>query len=68
MTNVVDLRPAENPDNILKEAMGVYTQCLILGWDKEDYFNPRASLGLTTEELLMLVEVFKFRLLNGDYA
>jgi hypothetical protein len=58
---------AENPDNVLELAMGVYESVLILGYNEEGYLDPRVSLNLDVEEMLFLIEKFKFKLLAGDY-
>jgi len=71
MTNIIKHYPknaAENPDNVLEQAVGHYQDVLILGWNKLDCLEIRSSLGLDVRDLLVLVEVFKFKLLNGDYS
>jgi hypothetical protein len=71
MSNVVKFYPnnsAENPDNVLEQAIGEYSDVLILGWDKDDIMDCRASLGLSHEQVLWIIAKFKHKLLNGDYA
>jgi hypothetical protein len=58
---------AKDPDVVLSEADGQYSSVLIIGWSKEDKLDARASLDLTTNEILWLIENFKHKLLNGDY-
>jgi hypothetical protein len=65
--DVVDLVPAQNPDVVLKEAIGHYAQVLILGYDAEGYLDVRGSLGLDKAEILMLIEQFKFNLMSDVY-
>lgn len=68
--NIVEFTPidaAKDPDVVLEKAKGSYKSVLILGWDKEGYLDPRASLNLTGREMLWLVEVFKTKLVAGDY-
>ena len=39
MNNVIKFYPknaAENPDNVLEQAVGAYDEVLIIGWDKND--------------------------------
>ena len=45
---------AENPDAVLEQAIGSYTDVLILGWDKDGLLDPRGSLGLTCKDILWL--------------
>ena len=63
-----ELVPAYNSDTVLKEALGSYENCLILGWNKEGEFEVRGSMGITSKDYLWLVELFKYRLINGDYS
>jgi hypothetical protein len=58
---------AKNPDHVLEQAVGNFSECLILGWDKEGYMDIRASLGLKKAELVLLCEQFKHNLLAGMY-
>ena len=59
---------AENPDNVLEQAMGEYSDVLILGWDKDENMDCRASLGLSHEQVLWIITKFQRKLMNGDYA
>ena len=61
---------AENPDNVLEQAMGRYSHVFVLGWLKDDGpLDARASMNLKDGgDLLWLLEMFKLKLLNGDYA
>lgn len=67
MSEVITLHPTMDPDHVLEQAVGVYGDCLIIGYDKEGYLDVRASLSLTTSKILLLMEQFKFKLLSGDY-
>lgn len=66
MTNVIELNPAKNPDVVLEHAKGKYRDCLIIGWDTEDYLDVRATLGLNKSDMLFLIENFRHKLLSGD--
>ncbi|VDS08878.1 hypothetical protein PARHAE_02063 [Paracoccus haematequi] len=72
MSEVVKFYPqnaADSPDNVLEQAIGVYDQVLILGWDKDGNFDGRASPALKDRsDVLWLVEVFKTKLMNGDFC
>lgn len=58
---------AKNPDAVLEQAVGSYDEVLILGWNKDGTFDPRATVDMTNRELLWLIELFKKKLLDGDY-
>ena len=70
-SNVVKSSPknaAENPDIVLERAIGKYQDVLIIGWDKDGFLDARSSLGMSHDNVLWLIEKFKHKLLNGDYA
>ena len=59
---------AKDPDNVLEQAMGVYSEVLVLGWDKEGRMAARASLGFRDgAEMLWVLELFKNNLITGVY-
>lgn len=69
-SNIVEFFPAnaaENPDNVLKQAMGVYDTVLIIGLDKDGYLDARASTNLKHSQALWFLEKFKWNLLAGLY-
>lgn len=60
---------AENPDNVLEQAVGEYDSVLIIGWDKNGELDCRASMNLKDGgDCLWLVELFKTKLMNGDFS
>lgn len=60
---------ADNPDNVLEQAVGEYESVLILGWNRDGNLDVRSSSNLVDGgDLLWLVEKFKFNLLAGDYS
>ena len=68
MGEVFELNPSSNPDSVLKHAVGVFKEVLILGYNQDGYMEVRASNGMAPKaELLMLVENFKHALMNGLY-
>lgn len=70
-SNVTKFYPkgaAENPDNVLEQAMGQYSDVLIIGYDKDGYLDVRASTTLDHTQINWLVDSFKNKLLNGDYG
>lgn len=71
MGNVEKFYPkgaAKDADNVLEQALGKFSQVLIIGYDKEGEFDARATLGLKDGgDVLWLLETLKFKLLSGDY-
>lgn len=55
-------------DTVLDEAKGNYTSVVAIGWDNEGYLDVRSTNNLDQRDILYLVEMFKHKLLNGDYA
>lgn len=72
MTDIVKFYPkdaAKDADNVLEQAVGVYDEVLIIGWDKDGQFNARATLGLKDGgDCLWLVETFKLKLMTGAFS
>lgn len=58
---------AENPDNVLEQAIGALESVLVVGYDKHGNLDARASLNLDEEEIIFMLEMFKHKLFNGDY-
>lgn len=68
--NVVKFYPADaakDPDNVLEQAIGSYESLIILGYDKEGRFDPRATSTMTEGTIIWILEYFKMKLLRGDY-
>jgi len=65
---LADLTPALSPDTVLTEAMGVYGEVVVVGYDKDGNLDARASLNLNSAQILWLLEAFKMQLLQGQYA
>lgn len=61
------MNAANNPDNVFEQAIGEYESVFIVGYNKEGEFDPRASLNLTQKDILWLIEMFKIKMMNGDY-
>lgn len=72
MSEVVKFYPADAAkvaDNVLEQAVGTYSEVLVVGWDKDGNLEARATLGLQDGgDILWLLETFKSKLLNGDYS
>lgn len=60
---------AKSADNVLEQAIGQYSEVLLIGWDTNGNFDARATLGLKDgADCLWLVEAFKHKLMNGDFG
>lgn len=60
---------AEKADNVLEQAMGTYSEVLLIGWDANGNLDARATLGLKDGgDVLWLIEAFKHNLMTGVYA
>ena len=72
MAEVIKFYPkdaAQDPDNVLEQAVGDFSDVLIIGWDKDGNLDARATLGLTDGgDVLWLVEAFKHRLMSGHFS
>ena len=68
--NIIKFIPrdaASDPDVVLEEAKGQYTKVILLGFDGDGNLDTRASLNVTYQEILWMLELFKHKLLYGDY-
>jgi len=68
--NIINLHTSNDAidaDIVVEEAIGVYENVVIIGWNKQEELDVRASLNLSHSEILWLLETFKARLLNGEY-
>ena len=59
---------AKNPDSVLEQCIGNYDEVFVLGYDKTGNLDARASTNWDAKEILFALEVFKTKLLNGDYS
>lgn len=64
MADVVKLRPAEDPNEVLTRAVDVYDEVLLIGWTKEGAAQMRSTLGLEAGDILLLIEIAKKMLLE----
>lgn len=70
MNKVVKFYPrnaAQNPDAVLEQAIGVYDQVFVIGYDKDGLLEVRASLNFPIRNIFFMLDAFKFKVLNGDY-
>lgn len=69
-SNVVHLRKELIPNTVLDAAKDKLAFVFIAGVDTEgfSYFAANAGSAKDINEILYLVEQFKFKLLNGDFA
>lgn len=71
MTEVIKFYPkdaAVNPDPVLEQAMGVYYQVLVVGYDKNGALDVRASLNFPMRDIFFAMDAFKHRVLSGEYG
>ena len=71
MSEVIKFYPAnaaKNPDAVLEQAVGVYDQVFVLGYDKDGELEVRASLNFKMREIFFAMDAFKHKVLNGDYG
>jgi len=64
MADVIKLRPADDPDEVLKSANGNYQQLIIVGWNNDGQLDVRATLGMDAAETIYLIEMFKHAILS----
>lgn len=71
MSEVVKFYPkdaAKNPDAVLEQAVGVYDQVFLIGYDTASgALDVRASLNFKMRDIFFALEAFKFKVLNGEY-
>ena len=69
--NVIKFYPADaykDPDAVLEQAIGEFSDVLIIGWNKDGHMDVRATKGLDDGgDMLWLIEKFKFNMLAGAY-
>ena len=66
--NIINLsKTAANPDTVLEKAIGQLESVLVIGYDKNGHIDVRASMNLQHKDILWLIELFKTKMLNGDY-
>ena len=59
---------AKDADAVLEQAQGNFSEVLIIGWDNDGMLDAPATLGLKDGgDLLWLIELFKAKLIAGDY-
>lgn len=59
---------AVSPDAVLEQAIGEYDSVVLIGWNKDEALDARASLNLKHADIHWLLSVFQNKLLNGDYS
>lgn len=58
---------AQNPDAVLEQAAGNFENVFIIGWDNAGNLDVRASTNWSVGEIVMAIEMFKHKLMTGDY-
>lgn len=68
INNVVKLycnNAADDPDNVLEQAIGKYSEVLIIGWNHDDVLDVRRTNDLSDADMLLLMEIFKRLLIEN---
>ena len=71
MADIVKFYPkdaAKNPDAVLEQAVGVYDQVFVIGYNKDGDLDVRGTSNFTLKEVFFALDAFKFMVLNGDYG
>jgi len=68
INNVVNIIPAIDPDEVLKKAIGNYSEIVILGYDKDGAFDFRAGGKANMAEVIFMLQTAIHKTMNGDYA
>lgn len=71
MVKVVDIKPrnpADDPDTVLERAKGQYQNVVVIGYGLDGELDVRGDTKTSHESILFMVELFKHKLLNGDYS
>ena len=58
---------AKHPDAVLEQAVGNYGELIVIGYDHEGVLDVMASTNWKTADILFAIEVFKHKLIKGDY-
>ena len=59
---------AQDPNIVLEAAKDQFESLVIIGWDKHERLDARATLNLTAAEIYWMISVFAQKLISGDYA
>lgn len=71
MSKVVKFYPAnaaKNPDAVLEQAVGVYDQVFVIGYDKDGFLEVRSSLNFEMRDIFFAMEAFRHKVLSGEYG
>ena len=71
MSEVIKFYPkdaAKNPDAVLEQAVGIYDQVFVIGYNKDGELDVRGTSNFTMKELFFALDAFKFMVLNGEYG
>lgn len=67
MSNIKEIRPKIDTDDVLEKAKGNYGSVLLIGWNKEGELDVRSSGDLQGKDILWLTQLVAHKLMNGDY-
>lgn len=66
--NIIKFYPknaAENPDNVLEQAIGEFDSVVIMGMNKDGEFESRGSLNVSLAEANLYADNLKYSLLGS---
>ena len=67
VTKLYPKNAAENPDNVLEQAIGNFESVFMIGFDHDGDMDVRASTNLSQEQIIWLIERFRVNLIMGEY-
>lgn len=59
---------ADNPDYVLEQSIGQFSEVLVLGWDKEGLMSARCSNSLSDGDLNLMIDIFKKMMIDKYYS
>jgi len=62
-TKIIKIK--KDADDILEQSKGIYESMFVVGWDKNGNMKTTYDGNLSNEQILWLIENFKFSLLEG---
>lgn len=68
--NVIKFFPsnaAKDPDLVLEQAKGLFNDVFVMGYDEGGEMDARASMDFSVKDILFCMDIFRFKLLNGEY-
>lgn len=70
MADIIRLFPpgsARDADAVLEQSMHQFSEVLIIGYNKQGEFEARATLGLSAEAIIFLLQTMQYNIISGQY-